>query len=94
MIIKNIQHLKKLCKGKEQLDCYVMLNGCCRSSKTLLLDSDGKGIVVVNEIDDTTEDFDSFEDLFKRHLTIAEALQKHSFYVFDYEIKPKLKVNK
>ena len=87
MLIKNLTHLKKLCKGRSQLDCYVKLNGGLRSSKTLLIDSNRKGLVVVNEIDDTTEEFDSFKDLVTRHLTINEALQKNSFYVFDYEVE-------
>ena len=85
MKIKDLKHLKELCKDKSQLDCFVALNGC-RSSKTLMIDSDKKGLVVYNEIDDTSEGFDSFEDMAKRHLTINEALEKGAFYVYDYEI--------
>lgn len=86
MLIKNLEHLKELSKNKEQLDCYVMLSGYARSSKTLILHENG-AVTVNNEIDDTQDEFDSFEDMNKRHLTINEALEKHAFFVYDYEVK-------
>lgn len=86
MQITNLKHLKALCKGKQQLDCYVLLNGCLRSSKTLIME-EGGDIVVVNEIDGTTEDFKGFEDMLKNHSTIKGALEKKAFYVYDYEVK-------
>jgi len=84
MRIENIEQLNGMSRGKTQLDCYVLLNGGLRSSKTLMFEEDG-GVNVINEIDDTSEGFDSLEEMAKGHSTIKEALEKGAFYVFDYE---------
>lgn len=86
MIIKSKEHLKELIKGRNQLDTYVALKGNLRSSKAILVQDDG-GITIVNEIDGSVEDFDNVEDLFNRHSIINGALEKNSFYVYDYELK-------
>jgi hypothetical protein len=86
MKVKSISHLQELCKGREQLDCYVLLNGYCRSSKTFILNDDT--IVVCNEIDGTTQDFDDWEELNDVKKTIiGEAIEKGRFFVYDYEVE-------
>lgn len=84
--IISLKHLEKICKGREQLDCFILLNGGLRSSKTFMLDSDGIGFVVINEIDDTTQEFESFEELMDESKTnIGKAIKLGGFYVHDYE---------
>ena len=87
MKIIDLEHLKKLCEGKSQLDCFVALNGC-RSSKTLILYAD-KSVTVFEEIDGSAEEFDSLDDMNNKHEVIREALEKNAFHVFDYEVKAK-----
>jgi hypothetical protein len=86
MLIKNLKHLTELCKGRTQLDCFVWLGGILRSSKTLLLESDGE-VNVINEIDDSEEHFTSLEHMTKKHTTIRRALKGKAFFVYSYELK-------
>ena len=84
--IKSIEQLKQLCKGKDQLDCYAVLGGFCRSSKTLIPQEDN-AVVVVHEIDGHTSCVNSIEKLMtsKKTTTIAEAIKKGCFYAYGYE---------
>ena len=86
MQIKNLKHLTELCKGRSQLDCFVWLGGMLRSSKTLLMQSDGK-VTVINEIDDSEDNFESLEQMTKKHATIRRALKGKAFFVHGYELK-------
>jgi len=86
MLIKDLNHLKRLCKGRTQLDTFVAIGGWGRSSKTPILQEDDT-ITVYNDIDDTVQHFRSLETMIKCHATIKEALQKKAFFVYDYEVK-------
>lgn len=84
--IKNLDALKKLMEGRNQLDCYVALNLGLRSSKTII--DNGDGFSLINEIDDTSEWYETLDDLVKDE-TISEALEKGAFYVYAYELEIK-----
>ncbi|MEK6876782.1 MAG: hypothetical protein AABX63_05175 [Nanoarchaeota archaeon] len=87
MRIKSLSHLKELLKGREQLDCFILLNSNARSSKTLLPHEDGS-LTIFNEIDSSEINLASVEKLqTTKKSNIFEAIQKGSFFVYDYEIK-------
>ena len=88
MRIKSLSHLKELLKGREQLDCFILLlNGNAKSSKTLLPHEDGS-LTIFNEIDSSEINLASVEKLqTTKKSNVFEAIQKGSFFVYDYEIK-------
>jgi len=80
--VKALEQLKSICQDVNQLDCFVLLTGGLRSSKTLLIDSDKQGLVVFNEVDDTCDKFDNWD---KSKKAFSEAISKGGFYIYDYE---------
>ncbi len=83
--IISLEHLENLCKGRNEIDCYVRLN-FGRSGKHLIVEEDGN-VTVINEIDDTSELFDSLKDMIENSSSISEAIKKNAFYVYAYELK-------
>ena len=87
MKIKSITHLKELLKGRDQLDCFILLNRLLRSDKTLFPHDDGS-LEIFNEIDGSVSNINSVEKLeTTKKSNIFEAITKGSFFVFGYELK-------
>lgn len=84
--VKSIEDLKRICQDRDQLDCFILLNGNLRSSKTLMIDSDKQGLVVCNEIDGSDDEFDTWEGLNDEEITnVGKAIKLGGFFVFGYE---------
>lgn len=88
--ITSLEQLESLCKGRNEIDCYVRLT-FGRSGKHLILEEDGC-INVINEIDDTSESFDSLEDMIENSSLIGNAMKKNAFYVYAYEVKEEVEL--
>lgn len=73
LIMQNIN------KGEGMLDCFVLLNGGLRSSKSITF-SGNDSYEVLNEIDDTTEIIEHNKLI--SSFPIGEAIQKGAFYAY------------
>ena len=82
--IENIDELKVLCSDEQSHDCYIVIAGIIRSSKSIFMYEDGT-FSVINEIDGS-EDVFTEEELSNPELSIiGKAIQKgqfHSYYDF------------
>lgn len=88
--IMNLEQLEEICKGRVELDCYIKLN-FGRSTKHLMIEKDGY-VMVINEIDDSSESFESLKDMIENSSLIKEAIKKNAFYVYEYEVKVERKI--
>ena len=83
-MINNIEELKKLCNDEQSHDCYIVIAGIIRSSKSIFMNKNGT-FSVINEKDGSKDLFKE-EELSNPELSIiGKAIQKgqfHSYYDF------------
>lgn len=80
--IQSLEELKKLA-GENLVECYICLNGGCRSSKNIQYNKgsdDGKDWSVFNLIDDSFEELT--EEELKTKTNIVEAINKGALYLY------------
>lgn len=77
--IKSIGQLKEFAEG-EPIECFILLAGNARSSKSVWYDHHYQKFEIVNEIDDTTQ-FLYEAELFTKS-NIGEAITKGNFYLY------------
>lgn len=76
--IKNIQQLKDLAAGENGIDCFVLLNHNCKSSKHIIYEPNDRIFFVINFIDDSEQEIKE-DDIFNKEITnIGEAIKKGS----------------
>ena len=80
--IKTLNELKKYCKDVSYdcgcvSDCevYILVGGCCRSSKYIQYYSDGSWWIN-HQIDDTEEEYKNDKELKKGYPLLFEAMEK------------------
>ena len=79
--IENIKELIELLNDGEPHDCFILLNCNLRSSKSMFLNEDGT-FSVINEIDDSEDEY-SLEELSNPEKTnIAKAISLGAFYSY------------
>lgn len=82
--IENIDELKVLCSDEQSHDCYIVIAGIIRSSKSISMNEDGTFSVTNQK--DGSEDLFKEEELSNPELSIiGKAIQKgqfHSYYDF------------
>ena len=74
--IKKISQLKELAKADDGLDCYILLNGCLRSSKHIRYYPDDNSFFVLNLIDDSEQELTESQILDGAYSNIGEAMEK------------------
>ena len=74
--IKEISQLKELAKADNGLDCYILLNGCLRSSKHIRYHLDDNSFFVLNLIDDSEQELTESQILDSAYSNIGEAMKK------------------
>jgi hypothetical protein len=74
--IKKISQLKELAKADDGLDCYILLNGCLRSSKHIRYYPDDNSFFVLNLIDDSEQELTESQILDSAYSNIGEAMKK------------------
>ena len=82
--IENIEELKKLCNDEQSHDCYIVIAGIIRSSKSIFMNKNGT-FLVINEKDGSKNLFTEEELLNPELSIIGKAIQKgqfHSYYNF------------
>lgn len=62
--MERIKDIKGLCAHHEQVDCFVLLNGGLRSSKTIITHAD-KSVTLYNEVDGTSQHYKDIDALLK-----------------------------
>ena len=83
-MINNIEELKKLCNDEQSHDCYIVIAGIIRSSKSIFMNKNGT-FLVINEKDGSKNLFTEEELLNPELSIIGKANQKgqfHSYYDF------------
>ena len=83
-MINNIEELKKLCNDEQSHDCYIVIAGIIRSSKSIFM-NENETFSVINEIDNSKDLFTEEELLNPELSIIGKAIQKgqfHSYYNF------------
>lgn len=78
-IVKDIQHLKKLCKDRLVDGCILLQHGA-RSSKSIRFDSESGIFYIYNDIDDTDQELTE-EQLFTES-NIGEAINNEAFRLY------------
>jgi uncharacterized protein YaaR (DUF327 family) len=79
MIIKDIDHLKKL--SKDGLDCHIRLNFNFRSSKHIYYNEDTNIFEIINYIDDSEQSLTEEQIFDKDYTNIGEALKHNALYI-------------
>jgi hypothetical protein len=74
--IRTIEQLKELAKDENGLDCFILLNGCMRSSKHIRYYPDDNSFYVLNLIDDSEQELTESQLLDSEYTNIAEAMEK------------------
>lgn len=74
--IRTIEQLKDLAKDENGLDCYILLNGCLRSSKHIRYYPDDNSFFVFNLIDDSEQELTESQILDSTYSNIGEAMKK------------------
>ena len=74
--IRTIEQLKELAKRESGLDCFILLNGCLRSSKHIRFYPDDNSFYVLNLIDDSEQELTESQILDKAYTNIGEAMKK------------------
>jgi hypothetical protein len=80
--INNIEELKKLCSDEQSHDCFVLLNYGIRSSKSVFMNEDGT-FSVINEIDDSEDEFSELEIMDPNVSIIGKAIANNSFFTYE-----------
>lgn len=79
VIVKNLEHLRKLTSGKSQ-KFHIRLIGWIKSVKRIRYDAKLNCFSVFNEIDDTRQLLTPDEIMDKNFTNIGEAINKRAFY--------------
>ncbi len=79
VMIKNIQHLRKLTNGKVKR-FHIKLIGWIKSVKRIKYDAKSNRFSVFNEIDETRQHLSPREMMDKNFTNIGEAINKKAFY--------------
>ena len=79
VMIKNLEHLRKLTDGKSQ-KFHIRLIGWIKSVKRIRYDTKLNRFSVFNEIDDTRQLLTPDEIMDKNFTNIGEAINKRAFY--------------
>ena len=74
--IRTIGQLKELAKDESGLDCFILLNGCLRSSKHIRYYPDDNSFFVLNLIDDSQQKLTESQILDGAYSNIGEAIKK------------------
>ena len=74
--IRTIEQLKELAADENGLDCYILLNGCLRSSKYIRYYPDDNSFYVLNLIDDSEQELTDTQILDSEYSNIGEAMEK------------------
>ncbi|MBC2746237.1 MAG: hypothetical protein HF975_04375 [ANME-2 cluster archaeon] len=83
----DLKTLKEYMQSRDMLECYVKSGSGIKSGKMIHIPDPDKGTVfVINEVDDSTDEFESLDDMAKNNLTISKALANNAFYVYGYEL--------
>lgn len=77
--IKTVEELKSLCPIGQQIDCFVVLGACMRSSKNIFINEDGT-FSVINEIDWSEDEFTESEIIDPDISIIGKAMLNNAFY--------------
>ncbi len=77
--IKTIKQLKKL--AKDGLDCFILLNGCMRSSKHIRYYPDKNKFFVWNLIDDSEQKLTESQIFDSAYTNIGEAMKKGALII-------------
>ena len=77
--IKTMAKLKAL--ARQGVDCYILLRGCFRSSKSIEYDAKKKEWLVFHDIDGTTEIIKGDKEL-KLRTSIVEAMEKGALFMY------------
>lgn len=81
MLVKNIDHLKELANNEngDFEDFYIVLaNGLAKSSKRILFDPELDEFSLIHEIDETYQEFKSYE--IGNVTNLIEAIEKKSLF--------------
>ena len=84
-MINNIEELKKLCNDEQSHDCYIVIAGIIRSSKSIFMNKNGT-FLVINEKDGSKNLFTEEELLNPELSIIGKAIIKGQFYSY-YDFK-------
>ena len=76
--ITTIEQLKELAKDESGLDCFILLNGCMRSSKHIRYYPDDNSFFVLNLIDDSQQELTESQILDGAYSNIGQAMKKGS----------------
>jgi hypothetical protein len=76
--IRTIGQLKELAKDESGLDCFILLNGCMRSSKHIRYYPDDNSFFVLNLIDDSQQELTESQILDGAYSNIGQAMKKGS----------------
>lgn len=76
--IRTIGQLKELAKDESGLDCFILLNGCLRSSKHIRYYPDDNSFFVLNLIDDSQQKLTESQILDGAYSNIGQAMKKGS----------------
>ena len=76
--ITTVKQLQKLCQKENGLECFILLNGGMRSSKTISYDLDGL-FYVFNEIDGSDDEFTEQQLI---NSFIGEALKGKALFAY------------
>lgn len=87
VLIENIEQLNYLLDLKDQVDCFIALNGGMKSSKSIWYDKDTNKYTILNEIDDS-EDVLTEEELFLEDKTlIGAAMLTKNLVLYGYMLE-------
>ena len=80
--IKDMKELKKLAAKEGGIDCFILLNSCCKSSKHIkYYEGDKHPFFIINFIDNTEQELTEGELYTKSN--IGEALKKNALILED-----------
>lgn len=76
--IRTIGQLKELAKDESGLNCFILLNGCLRSSKYIRYYPEDNSFFVLNLIDDSQQELTESQILDGAYSNIGQAMKKGS----------------
>ena len=74
--IRTIGQLKELAKDESGLNCFILLNGCLRSSKYIRYYPEDNSFFVLNLIDDSEQELTESQILDDTYSNIGQAMKK------------------
>lgn len=77
--IQSVEELKKI--AKNGCDCFILLNGCLRSSKYIQYDDEENTFYVCNYIDDSEETLTEQQLMDRDYTNIGYAMTKGALFM-------------